>query len=227
MDYIITFLEGIITFISPCMLPMLPIYIAYFAGDATSATSGSGNVGRTVVNALGFVLGFTVVFTAMGAFAGVAGSFFVDNHRLLEVLSGAVVVVLGMNYLGILRIPLLKRTLKPSWDIVPKGFASSMAFGMAFAVGWTPCVGAFLGSALALAASAANALAGVTLLVCFSLGLGVPFVLSAVLIGQLEGAFSWVKRHYDIVNKISGALLVLVGVLLASGALGVWLSMLS
>ena len=225
MDYAITFLEGIVTFVSPCLLPMLPLYVAYFAGDAASASSTG--MRRTITNALGFVAGFTLLFAAMGAFAGAAGSVFADNQRILEVVGGLVVIVFGLNYLGILRIPLLQRTLKPKTEIVPRGFASSLAFGMVFAIGWTPCVGAFLGSALAMAASSADAVAGVLLLVCYSLGLGVPFVISAVLIGQLEGAFTWVKAHYDIVDKLSGGLLVVIGLLMASGTLGLWLRLLS
>ena len=227
MDYLITFLEGIVTFVSPCLLPMLPLYVAYFAGDARRAAARADETRRTLFNALGFVVGFTLLFATMGALAGVAGSFFADNQRLLEIVGGIVVIVFGLNYLGALRIPLLQRTLKPQSDIVPRGFATSVAFGMVFAIGWTPCVGAFLGSALALAASSADTLHGVGLLVSYSLGLGVPFVISAVLVRQLEGAFQWVKGHYDIIDKVSGGLLVVVGVLMATGALGVWLRLLS
>ena len=227
MEYAITFLEGIVTFVSPCLLPMLPLYVAYFAGDAATAGSPATGLRHTVVNALGFVLGFTLLFACMGAFAGGAGSLFVDNERVLEVFGGVVVIVLGLNYLGVLRIPLLQRTLKPKTDIVPRGFLSSCVFGMAFAIGWTPCVGAFLGSALALAASQANMLKGMLLLVCYSLGLGVPLTISAVLIGQLEGAFTWVKAHYNIIDRVCGILLVLIGALMATGMLGLWLRLLS
>ena len=110
---------------------------------------------------------------------------------------------------------------------MPRGFWSSLVFGVVFAVGWTPCVGAFLGSALSLAASSAHTVTGVLLLLCYSLGLGLPFVIAAVLIDQLEGAFTWVKAHYDIVNRVSGALLVLVGALMATGLLGFWLRLLA
>lgn len=207
---------------------MLPLYVAYFAGGAEKTSDGSvASFGHTLICALGFVAGFSAVFTALGALAGTAGRFFIEYQGVLNVLCGIVVIALGLNYLGVLRIPLLQRTLKPSATVIPRGFWSSLLFGVVFAVGWTPCVGAFLGSALSLAASSAHAGTGVLLLLCYSLGLGLPFVIAAVLIDQLEGAFTWVKAHYDIVNKISGALLVLVGALMASGLLGYWLRLLA
>ncbi|MBQ3301095.1 MAG: cytochrome c biogenesis protein CcdA [Eggerthellaceae bacterium] len=275
MDFVITFLEGVVTFVSPCLLPMLPIYIAYFAGgaggeggesdagvfcargeggaanavgmpgvagaddavcvDRTGSKAGATPAGsaksahtrRTVTCALGFVCGFSLLFVVMGAFAAAVGSLFLRYQVQFNLLCGGVVIVLGLNYLGILRIPILQRTFKPKADVVPRGFASSFLFGMVFAVGWTPCVGAFLGSALSLAASSAHAGHGVALLLCYSLGLGLPFVLAAVLIDQLEQAFSWVKQHYDAVNKVCGVLLVVVGVLMATGTLGAWLNLLS
>ena len=225
MDFAVTFLEGIITFISPCLLPMLPLYIAYFAGDAGSAAQRP--LKRTLICVAGFVAGFTVVFTLLGALAGSIGSLLAEHQAVLNAVCGIIVIVLGLNYLGALRIPLLQRTLKPNSHIMPKGFASSMLFGMVFAIGWTPCVGAFLASALSLAASSAHALTGVLLLLCYSLGLGLPFALTAVLIDQFEGAFDWVKAHYDVIDKICGALLVAIGALMATGQLGLWLNLLA
>ena len=126
-----------------------------------------------------------------------------------------------------MRIPVLQRTLKLQADVAVRGFGSSLLFGMVFAIGWSPCVGAFLGSALSLAASSGQVMTGVLLLLCYSLGLGLPFAISAVLIDQLTGAFSWVKAHYDVVNAVCGALLVAVGVLMATGLLGQWMRMLA
>ena len=243
MGFLVTFLEGVITFISPCLLPMLPIYVAYFAGGAEgqeqSAVAGAAGpdgarvrgarsrTGRTVVCAIGFICGFTVLFCALGALSGALGSLLVRYQRVVDIACGAIVIVLGLNYLGVLRIPLLQRTLKPQSDVVPRGFASSLLFGMVFAIGWTPCVGAFLGSALSLAATAGQTVTGVALLLCYSLGLGVPFFITALLIDQLEGAFSWLKRHYAIVNAVCGVLLVIVGILMATGLMGLWLRALS
>ncbi len=226
MDFLLTFLEGIVTFVSPCLLPLLPVYLAFFAGgagvggaDADDADEGS-SLAHTVVCALGFVLGFSVLFALLGAGAGAVGSVLVRYRQVVNVACGAIMVVLGLNYLGVLRIGVLNRTWRAGPHASSHGFASCVLFGLVFAVGWSPCVGTFLASALGLAASSANALRGVGLLLCFSAGLGLPFVLSAVLINQLESAFAWIKKHYDLINKVCGALLVVEGVLMAFGLLG-------
>ena len=220
MQYLISFLEGIITFISPCLLPMLPIYISYFAGG------GERTTGKTLKNASGFVLGFTVIFVAMGALAGTLGSFLTRYQTWVNLIGGGIVVLFGLNYMGLLKLNLFRgggRSVKTG----EMGFFSAALFGMVFSVGWTPCVGAFLGSALMLASQQGHALEGMAMLLCYSLGLGIPFLLSAVLIDKLRGTFNWIKAHYDLVNKICGAALVLVGVLMATGTLGRLLAILS
>ena len=220
MQYLISFLEGIITFISPCLLPMLPIYISYFAGG------GERSVGRTLKGALGFVLGFTAVFVAMGALAGTLGGFLSKYQTLVNILCGAVVVIFGLNYLGVLKFNLF-RGRGHDLNTDQMGFFSAFLFGVIFSVGWTPCVGVFLGSALMLASQQGSMLQGILMLLCYSAGLGLPFMLSAVLIEQLKGAFNWVKAHYDIINKICGAALILVGIAMATGTLGRLLNVLS
>ena len=220
MQYLISFLEGVITFISPCLLPMLPIYISYFAGG------GERSVGRTLKGALGFVLGFTAVFVAMGALAGTIGSFLSKYQTLVNVLCGAVVILFGLNYLGVLKLRFFKGR-DHDLDTDDLDFFSAFLFGVIFSVGWTPCVGAFLGSALMLASQQGSMGQGVAMLLCYSAGLGVPFLISAVLIDQLKGAFNWVKAHYDIINKICGIALILVGIAMATGTLGRLLSALS
>lgn len=220
MQYLISFLEGIITFISPCLLPMLPIYLTYFAGG------GERTTGKTLKNASGFVLGFTVIFVAMGALAGTLGSFLTRYQTWVNLIGGGIVVLFGLNYMGLLKLNLFRgggRSVKTG----EMGFFSAVLFGMVFSVGWTPCVGAFLGSALMLASQQGHALEGMAMLLCYSLGLGIPFLLSAVLIDKLRGTFNWIKAHYDLVNKICGAALVLVGVLMATGTLGRLLAILS
>ena len=220
MQYLISFLEGIITFISPCLLPMLPIYLTYFAGG------GERTTGKTLKNASGFVLGFTVIFVAMGALAGTLGSFLTRYQTWVNLIGGGIVVLFGLNYMGLLKLNLFRgggRSVKAG----EMGFFSAALFGMVFSVGWTPCVGAFLGSALMLASQQGHALEGMAMLLCYSLGLGIPFLLSAVLIDKLRGTSNWIKAHYDLVNKICGAALVLVGVLMATGTLGRLLAILS
>jgi cytochrome c-type biogenesis protein len=220
MQYLISFLEGIITFLSPCLLPMLPIYISYFAGG------GERTVERTLKGALGFVLGFTLVFVAMGALAGTVGSFLAKYQTMVNILCGAVVVVFGLNYLGFLKLNLFRGSSRDV-NTDDMGFFSALMFGIIFSVGWTPCVGVFLGSALMLASQQGSMVQGILMLLCYSAGLGVPFLLSAVLIDQLKGAFNWIKGHYTLVNRICGGLLITVGIAMATGLLGRLLAVLS
>lgn len=220
MQYLISFLEGIITFISPCLLPMLPIYISYFAGGGERSTR------RTLSNALGFVLGFTVVFVAMGALAGSVGSFFKGHQTAVNIVSGLVVIFFGLHFLGLLKVNLF-RGGRRGMDPRDLGFFSAVLFGVIFSVGWTPCVGAFLGSALMLASQRGHVLEGMIMLLVYSLGLGIPFLLSALLIDRLKSAMDFIKRHYGVINQICGVLLIGIGVLMATGTMGRLLNLLS
>ena len=230
MDYLATFLEGIVTFVSPCLLPMLPLYLAYFAGDANAAV-GEGMTDaernrRVLVRVLGFILGFTLVFVALGALAGTFGRFLAQYSTALNVVCGIIVIVFGLQYAGIIHIPLLEKTLKPQSSVQPQTFFASMLFGIVFSIGWTPCVGVFLGSALAIAAATASVGRGVLLLLCYSLGLAIPFAISAVAIDKVAGAFDFIKKNYKTVNRVCGLLLVVMGVLLATGLMQTWLQLL-
>jgi len=220
MQYVIAFLEGIITFISPCLLPMLPIYISYFAGG------GERSTGKTLKGALGFVFGFTVVFVALGALAGTVGSFLREYQTAVNVVSGLIVILFGLNFLGVFKLNLFRGS-RYSVNTDNVGFFSALLFGMIFSVGWTPCVGAFLGSALMLASQQAHVIEGMLMLLAYSLGLGIPFILSAVLIDYLKTAFNWIKKNYRVINVVSGGLLVLIGILMATGTLGRLLNLLS
>ncbi len=219
MQYLISFLEGIITFISPCLLPMIPIYLSYFAGGRENDTK------RVLKNALGFILGFTVVFVTLGALAGSVGKFLSDYKTAVNIVTGLVIIFFGLNFLGVFKLEIFKGSgFKMKENM---GFFSALLFGVVFSIGWTPCVGAFLGSALLLAASQGRTLEGVLMLLLYSLGLGIPFLISAVLIDKLKGAFGFIKRHYNVINMISGGLLVLMGVLMATGVFGVLLRFLA
>ena len=220
MQYVISFLEGIITFISPCLLPMLPIYISYFAGGGERSTK------KTLTTALGFVLGFTVLFVAMGALAGTLGSFLTRYQTAVNIVSGAVVILFGLNFLGVLNINLFQG-MRSGVDTKDMSFFSAVLFGIVFSVGWTPCVGAFLGSALMLASQQGSTMVGMGMLLCYSLGLGVPFLMSAVLIDQMKTAFDFIKRNYDTVNRICGGFLILIGIAMMTGLMGRVLAMLS
>ena len=219
MQYLISFLEGIVTFISPCLLPMLPVYISYFAGGEVRGT------GRTVRNALGFVLGFTLVFVAMGALAGTLGSFLQNHQTAVNVISGLIVIAFGLHFLGVFQLNFFRGSSR-SVRSEDMGFFPAVLFGVVFSLGWTPCVGAFLGSALALASQQGHVGTGMLMLLAYSLGLGIPFLFSAVLIDRLKSAFDWIKRHYGIINRVCGVLLILVGILMATGTMGRLLSLL-
>ena len=219
MQYFIAFIEGIITFISPCLLPMLPIYVSYFAGGEEKDTR------RVVSNALGFILGFSVVFVLLGALAGSVGRLLSEYRTVVNVVTGIIMILFGLHFLGLFRLDMFKgMNLKRRENM---GFFSSLLFGIVFSVGWTPCVGAFLGSALLLAANQGHVMEGVLMLSLYSLGLGIPFFISALLIDKLKGAFAVIKKHYKIINAVSGCLLILIGVLMATGLFGKLLSTLS
>ena len=220
MQYVISFLEGIITFISPCLLPMLPIYISYFAGGGERKTA------KTVTCSLGFVTGFTLMFMAMGALAGTVGSFLRQYETAVNIVSGLVVIFFGLSFLGVFQLKLFQGS-RYSVDAANMGFFPALVFGIVFSVGWTPCVGAFLGSALMLASQQGHVVEGMLMLLAYSMGLGIPFVLSAVLIDYLKTAFNWIKRNYRVINAVCGGLLILIGVLMATGTLGRLLALLS
>ena len=220
MQYLISFLEGIITFISPCLLPMLPIYISYFGGGGQRTTR------KTLTCATGFVLGFTAVFVALGALASTLGGLLKAHQTAVNIISGLIVILFGLNYLGVLKFNLFRG----SRHSVSQGnmtFFSAFVFGTIFSVGWTPCVGTFLGSALMLASQQGHVLAGMGMLLCYSLGLGIPFLFSAVLIDKLKSTFNFIKQHYSIINKVCGGLLIIIGILMATGTLGRLLTLLS
>ncbi len=217
MQYFISFLEGIITFISPCHLPMLPIYISYFAG-------GEGSTGKTVKNALGFILGFTAVFVALGTLAGSLGNLLNRYQTAVNIVCGIVVILFGLHFLGLFKL----RFFKGMKGGRPRnlGFFSSFVFGIVFSVSTTPCAGAFLGSALMMAASGGKVFEGTVMLLLYSLGLGIPFFISAILIDKLKGTFNFIKKHYGIINTCAGIFLIIIGVLMASGLLGRFLNLL-
>ena len=256
MQYLLLFLEGMLTFVSPCLLPMLPVYVTYFAAGETVAADGldGGKKKRVLINALGFVLGFTLVFVVLGALAGSLGGLLRRYALWVNLATGLVVVVLGLNFLGVLKIGFLNRTFridanaknreKPpsagapgeSADSLgwiegggrrPGGVSSSLLLGLVFSVGWTPCVGAFLGSALSLASERGSVLIGMLMLLIYSAGLGLSFVVCAVLIDSLKGALGFLRRHSRGINIASGLLLVVMGVLMATGVMGRILAILS
>ena len=213
MQFVLLFLEGIITFVSPCLLPLLPLYVSYFA-------AGEPDRRRAFLNAIGFVCGFTLVFVALGALAGTLGMLLVEHAFAVNIVTGLVVILLGLNFTGLINIRFLNRAVRVNANVKKLTFFTSVLFGIVFSIGWTPCVSAFLGSALMKASMQGGTLAGGLMLLVYSLGLGIPFVISAVLIDRLKNAFDFIKRNYKIVNIVSGVLLVIIGILMATGLMG-------
>ncbi|MHC1682043.1 MAG: cytochrome c biogenesis CcdA family protein [Clostridiaceae bacterium] len=225
MEYFLLFLEGIITFISPCILPLLPLYISYFAGGNEKYSGGVNS--NTLVNSLGFVLGFTIIFTLLGTFAGTLGNFIRWQSNIINIIGGSVVVIFGINYIGVIKIPFLERSLRMNHEIKNFKFLSSMIFGVIFAIGWTPCVGTFLGAALMIAVNSQDILKGTLMLLIYSIGLGIPFIICAILIDNLKDTFKFIKRNYKVINMISGVILVIIGISIITGYLNKILSFLT
>ncbi len=218
MHYLLSFLEGVITFISPCLLPMLPLYISYFAGQSKSRS-------RAFVGSLGFVSGFTVVFIMLGAFASTIGKFFLQHNTAVNIVTGLIVIIFGLSFLGIFNLKFLNLNIGFKTD--KTNFFTSFLFGIIFSVGWTPCVGAFLGSALALASTTGSVIQGILMLFLFSMGLGIPFILSAVFIDKLKSTFDFIKKHYNVITLLSGWFLIITGILMMTGYMGRLLALLS
>ena len=198
---------------------MIPIYVSYFAGGKER------NAPKTLKNALGFILGFTLVFISMGALAGSVGMLLQKYKTAVDIATGLIVIFFGLNFLGVFKLNIFGGGgFRGSHDL---GFFPALLFGAVFSISWTPCVGAFLGSALMLAANRSSVAEGVIMLLLYSLGLGIPFLFSALLIDKLKGAFNFIKRHYGIINVVCGSLLIAVGLLMTTGLFGKFLNLLS
>jgi cytochrome c-type biogenesis protein len=222
----IAFAAGVVSFLSPCVLPLVPGYLSYMSGLSTQAEGGRTFPVWAV--ALAFVGGFTAIFVALGATATLLGSVLRDNQLLLARVGGAVIIAMGLVFMGAIKAPWLYREAR--FHPTPNaGMGGSFLLGAAFAFGWSPCIGATLGAVLAMAAgrgASGGPAEGAFLLMMYSLGLGIPFVAAGLGISRLAGALGWFRRHVRTINVISGALLVLVGLLLISGQffqLSIWL----
>lgn len=207
MDFFIIFIEGFASFLSPCVLPMLPMYVSYFAGQ-------DKDLRRTVINSLGFVSGFTIVFVLLGIFASTLGKLITTNSRYLNIIFGIIIILFGMHYIGILNIKILNKSKGIQKNKDKLSFFSAIIFGMLFSVCWTPCVGVFLSSALMMSATSQNVLKGGLMLFIYSIGLGIPFILTSIFLEKLKNTFNHIKKHYNVINKIAGIILIFSGIML-------------
>lgn len=206
MDYVLTFIEGIASFISPCLLPMIPIYISYFIGENDKKNN------KVILNSSGFVLGFTIIFLILSIFATSLGSILSANIKYFKILFGIVIIIFGLNYMDLLKIKFLNKTNIQKADTKNLNFFKAIVFGMLFSISWTPCIGTFLSSALLLIAKEQDMLKGILMMLLYSFGLGIPFIISAILIDKLKNVFNFIKQHYNIIKKVSGIILILAGI---------------
>lgn len=246
MNFLLTFLEGFASFISPCMLPMIPLFLSYFAGedeaeetnddetplvmdgeaqlDAADESSISAAKNkktdkkkyRVLIRSVFFVLGFTLMFVVFGGLVGLVSGYVKKYKTVINIVAGIIVVIFGLSYIGLFRLPFFKG-LKKARRI--DGVWSAFLFGIVFAVGVGPCTGAFLGSALALASTSGTVLKGILLLLFYSLGIGIPFIITALLTDKTKKLFGFIKRHFKVIKIVSGSLLVLTGILMAAGVM--------
>ncbi len=220
---VIALAAGVLSFLSPCVLPLIPGYLSFMTGLTTAELAEDRpSLGRVLAPALLFVLGFSIVFVSLGATASFLGHFLSAYRGIIEIIAGLAVVAFGILMLGVIKVPWLYGEARVDMEKSRAfGQGASVVMGMAFAAGWTPCVGPILGTILAMAGSSGSVAQGSVLLLVYSLGLGVPFIAVAVLFGRLTGLLRWLQRHSLTINRVAGALLVVVGLLIATGRLGV------
>lgn len=206
MDFFMTFIEGIASFISPCILPMLPIYISYFAGKDLK------NKNKALINSIGFVLGFSIVFIILSIFASTFGKVISSQLKYIKIVFGIIIIILGLNYIEIIKLKFLNKENRIKSNVKDLNFIKSLIFGMAFSISWTPCIGTFLASSLLLISSKSETIKGILLIISYSIGLGIPFIISALLIDKMKNLFDTIKKHYNIIRKISGIILIIMGI---------------
>ena len=223
---LIALLAGMFSFISPCVLPIVPPYLAYISGISFSELAGGRRRASTTLAAASFALGLSTIFLLLGFTASMFGMFFLQNQVLFGRISGAAILVLSLHFLGVFRIPILDREAR--FDVGNRGGSALGAFvlGLAFAFGWVPCIGPQLGAILSLAAQESSVARGTVLLGVYAVGLGVPFVLAAAFIGRSMRAINWMRPYMRKIEIGIGVLLSLVGILLLTGkfsAISYWL----
>ncbi|MCA1553312.1 MAG: cytochrome c biogenesis protein CcdA [Chloroflexi bacterium] len=216
---------GVLSFVSPCCLPLVPAYLSYITGVSVEEFRSEQAVGhrqQIVLRAFAFVVGLALVFTLLGATATVIGQVLLDYQEWVARIAGVIIVIFGLHMLGLLKIGVFEQEKRLDFTKArAPGLLGAMLMGSAFGVGWTPCVGPFLGSILLLAGQSSTVLAGMLLLFVYALGLGLPFVVAGLLVGQMMGALSHIKRHMRTLTYASGGLLIAMGLLVFSNQLSI------
>ncbi len=201
MMYLLLFLEGLASFISPCILPMLPLYLSYL-------TAKDDN--KVIKNSIGFILGFTITFVILGLLSSTIGTYLTDYMPYIKIVFGLFIVLLGLNYMNLIKLPFINKESKINFKFKNKNFFEALLFGLVFSITWTPCVGVFLGTALMQVMEKGDIILGMISLLIYSLGLAIPFIISAIFIKKLNN-FEFIKKHYNIIINISGIILIVFG----------------
>jgi len=214
---------GLISFVSPCVLPLVPGYISFVSGVSLESLReegrASGSITKVILNCLLFILGFSVVFVSLGASATFIGQYLIERAMVLSRIAGVVVIIFGFVIMGVLKIPFLQFERRFHAQNKPMGFLGSFLIGLAFAFGWTPCIGPILGAILAYASTKETVREGIYLLSAYSLGLGLPFLVTGLAMNTFLGFSKSVRPHFRKIQVVSGILLVLVGILILTGSL--------
>ena len=219
LGLLVAFSAGLLSFLSPCVLPLFPSYLSFITGmsvDRLAADATAGARSRVLLHSITFIAGFTVVFVSLGASFSAAGQFLLDYRDWIRIAGGVLIVIFGLYIAGVLRIGAFGRTAQVQIRNKPAGFIGSFAVGLTFAIGWTPCVGPILGSILTLASNDKTVQQGVGLLLAYSAGLGVPFLLSSVALGGFLKFFKKYRPFIPTVERLAGVLLVAVGILVVT-----------
>lgn len=221
LGFTAAFAAGLISFLSPCVLPLIPAYLSFMTGLSTAELAGEQrSTARVMVPALLFVAGFSLVFVGLGASASVLGQFLVEYRTIAEKVGGLLVVGFGVMMLGVIKVPWLYAEARTDMSASRRfGSAAAFVMGMSFAAGWTPCVGPILAAILGLAGSSGDVARGALLLLAYSLGLGVPFLAVALLFERATPLLRWLNKHSLVINRTAGAILVFVGLLIFTGRL--------
>ncbi len=217
VTFITTFLEGMASFLSPCILPMLPVFVLYFSGGTDSNEKPSTK--NLIIKVLSFIIGFSIMFTLLGAFASSLGSFLSIRNTGTRIASGGIIMLFGLMFTGLIPNPfhLINANVNSSKNVNKKLNAlSALFFGIVFAITYSPCIGPFLGAALIQASQAGHVMKGTLLLLSYSIGLGVPFFIAAMFLERIKGSLNFIKTHLDKINIISGILLFLLGLSIAT-----------
>lgn len=230
VSLMIAFTAGILSFISPCVLPLIPSYVTYISGvslDNLTVGDDKGARWATFFHSLAFVAGFSIIFITLGASATMLGHFMAKNQVIMRKIGGVIVVGLGVHFTGVINFGFLQQYKKMEFSTKPVGYLGSILVGMVFAAGWTPCIGPILASILLYASTSETMGKGIGLLSAYSLGLGIPFILSAIAINRFFGFFHGIKKYMRVISIISGIFLVIIGILIFTNYLTIMAQMFS